>query len=83
MLFKRLTFGIVRTTSRYLHRTSQHFPAVPDNIRQVLISRYEYVVAEKDVVPDLTDTLRLCATCSEWCAKCVVDGGDIYILCIF
>lgn len=45
--------------------------AVPDHIRQVLLSRYEYVVAEKDVVPDLTDTLRLCATCSQWCAKYV------------
>ena len=43
--------------------------AVPDHIRQVLLSRYEYVVAEKDVVPDLTDALRLCATCSQWCAK--------------
>ncbi|EGO22633.1 hypothetical protein SERLADRAFT_451461 [Serpula lacrymans var. lacrymans S7.9] len=40
---------------------------LPENIRQVLIQRYEYVVAEKDVVPDLTDSLRLCQTCSEWC----------------
>lgn len=49
---------------------------LPDNIRQVLISRYEYVVAEKDVVPDLTDTLRLCATCSEWCANPDTVGCD-------
>ncbi|KAH7914580.1 hypothetical protein BJ138DRAFT_1143440 [Hygrophoropsis aurantiaca] len=42
---------------------------LPDHIRQVLTSRYEYVVAEKDVVPDLTDTLRLCGTCTEWCAN--------------
>jgi len=25
------------------------------------------------VVPDLTDTLRLCGTCSEWCAKYVFN----------
>ncbi|KAI0318770.1 hypothetical protein OF83DRAFT_1163302 [Amylostereum chailletii] len=40
---------------------------IPDHIREVLTSRYEYVVAEKEVVPDLTDTLRTCATCTEWC----------------
>ncbi|KAG2075540.1 hypothetical protein BDR04DRAFT_1091037 [Suillus decipiens] len=49
---------------------------LPDNIRQVLTSRYEYVVAEKEVVPDLTDTLRLCATCSEWCANPDTVGCD-------
>ncbi|EPQ56118.1 hypothetical protein GLOTRDRAFT_115511 [Gloeophyllum trabeum ATCC 11539] len=40
---------------------------LPSHIREVLISRYEYVVAEKEIVPDLTDSLRLCATCEEWC----------------
>ncbi|KAJ7625490.1 hypothetical protein FB45DRAFT_67118 [Roridomyces roridus] len=40
---------------------------LPDNIRDTLTSRYEYVVAEKDVVPDLTDALRLCDTCQIWC----------------
>ncbi|KAF8628715.1 hypothetical protein AX17_005937 [Amanita inopinata Kibby_2008] len=40
---------------------------LPDHIREVLISRYEYVVAEKEVIPDLTDTIRLCDTCNEWC----------------
>ncbi|KAJ7180838.1 hypothetical protein C8R46DRAFT_594216 [Mycena filopes] len=40
---------------------------LPDNIRDTLISRYEYVVAEKEVVPDLTDVLRLCDTCQVWC----------------
>ncbi|KAA1470162.1 hypothetical protein DENSPDRAFT_835896 [Dentipellis sp. KUC8613] len=40
---------------------------LPDNIRNTLISRYEYVVAEKEVVPDLTDTLRHCHTCEKWC----------------
>ncbi|KAH7890899.1 hypothetical protein F5I97DRAFT_1976018 [Phlebopus sp. FC_14] len=49
---------------------------LPDHIRQLLISRYEYVVAEKDVVPDLTDTLRLCATCSQWCANPDTVGCD-------
>ncbi|PSR72449.1 hypothetical protein PHLCEN_2v11663 [Hermanssonia centrifuga] len=40
---------------------------LPTNIREVLLSRYEYVVAEKEVVPDLTDELRDCATCEKWC----------------
>lgn len=40
---------------------------LPDHIREVLVSRYEYVVAEKEVVPDLTDSLRTCATCEQWC----------------
>jgi epoxyqueuosine reductase QueG len=40
---------------------------VPDNIRDVLVSRYEYVVAEKEVIPDLTDNIRLCDTCNDWC----------------
>ncbi|KAF8997921.1 hypothetical protein BDQ17DRAFT_1362847 [Cyathus striatus] len=40
---------------------------LPENIRDVLTSRYEYVVAEKEVIPDLTDTIRLCDTCKAWC----------------
>lgn len=40
---------------------------VPAHIREVLIERYEYVVAEKEMVPDLTDDLRNCATCEKWC----------------
>ncbi|KZT07232.1 uncharacterized protein LAESUDRAFT_758638 [Laetiporus sulphureus 93-53] len=41
---------------------------LPEHIRKVLVERYEYVVAEKEVVPDLTDTLRTCETCTKWCA---------------
>ncbi|KAI0042738.1 hypothetical protein FA95DRAFT_1590696 [Auriscalpium vulgare] len=40
---------------------------LPPNIREALTTRYEYVVAEKEIVPDLTDTLRQCETCSKWC----------------
>ncbi|TFK29580.1 hypothetical protein FA15DRAFT_677545 [Coprinopsis marcescibilis] len=42
---------------------------LPDQIRDVLISRYEYVVAEKEVIPDLTDHIRLCDNCQNWCAS--------------
>jgi hypothetical protein len=42
---------------------------VPDHIRDVLTSRYEFVVAEKEVIPDLTDTIRLCDTCHDWCPR--------------
>ncbi|KAF7370427.1 Lid2 complex component snt2 [Mycena sanguinolenta] len=40
---------------------------LPDKIRETLQDRYEYIVAEKEVVPDLTDVLRLCDTCEVWC----------------
>ncbi|EAU90390.2 ZNF1 [Coprinopsis cinerea okayama7 len=40
---------------------------LPDHIREVLISRYEYIVAEKEVIPDLTDHIRLCDNCQKWC----------------
>lgn len=48
------------------------FVAVPSHIKEVLVMRYEYIVAEKEVVPDLTASLRLCETCGEWCAQCVI-----------
>lgn len=40
---------------------------LPSEIRDVLTSRYEYVVAEKEIMPDLQDDVRLCATCENWC----------------
>ncbi len=52
-----LVYKIVLTTS----------VTVPTNIRETLVSRYEYVVCEKEMVPDLTDELRNCATCEKWC----------------
>ncbi|KAJ3875005.1 hypothetical protein F5051DRAFT_334667 [Lentinula edodes] len=42
---------------------------VPEDVRNTLVERYEYVAAEKEVVPDLTDALRLCDTCTVWCAS--------------
>ncbi|KAF8645071.1 hypothetical protein AX16_008129 [Volvariella volvacea WC 439] len=41
---------------------------LPDHIRSTLISRYEYVVAEKEVIPALTDTYRACEACRGWCS---------------
>ncbi|KAG8739691.1 putative PHD type zinc finger protein with BAH domain-containing protein [Ceratobasidium sp. 428] len=46
--------------------TGTEYSAVPHEIREVLQSRYEFVVAERDVIGDLTDTLRLCETCEKW-----------------
>ncbi|KAF9038560.1 hypothetical protein BJ165DRAFT_1416696 [Panaeolus papilionaceus] len=40
---------------------------LPKHIRDVLVERYEFVVAEKEVIPDLTDNIRLCDTCTDWC----------------
>ncbi|EJD47915.1 hypothetical protein AURDEDRAFT_113199 [Auricularia subglabra TFB-10046 SS5] len=42
---------------------------LPLKIKEVLCSRYEYVVCEKEVVPELTDVIHLCDTCNEWCAS--------------
>ncbi|KLO07425.1 hypothetical protein SCHPADRAFT_945298 [Schizopora paradoxa] len=41
---------------------------LPAHIKEVLVLRYEYVVAEKEVTNELTDSLRLCQSCMEWCA---------------
>ncbi|KAF5319058.1 hypothetical protein D9611_012669 [Ephemerocybe angulata] len=65
-------FYFNRLFDPYIKREFEVIPArdvrnLPDNIREVLISRYEYVVAEKEVIPDLTDQIRLCDSCSEWC----------------
>jgi epoxyqueuosine reductase QueG len=45
------------------------FPTVPDNVREVLCNRYEYVVAEKEIIPNLTGDIRLCDTCGDWCPQ--------------
>jgi len=45
--------------------------SVPKHIRDNLIERYEYVVAEKEVIPDLTDNIRNCKSCEEWCPRYV------------
>ncbi|KAG5653605.1 hypothetical protein H0H81_011977 [Sphagnurus paluster] len=56
---------------------------LPDNIRETLTSRYEYVVAEKEVIPDLTDAIRLCDSCQDWCptqhtvAEDTLDPDDL------
>ncbi|EJC99959.1 uncharacterized protein FOMMEDRAFT_159536 [Fomitiporia mediterranea MF3/22] len=60
---------------------------LPPHIRDVLVSRYEYVVAEKEVVPDLTDSLRLCETCGEWCAhldavQCAACKCHFHMSCV-
>ncbi|KAL5536689.1 SNT2 [Sanghuangporus sanghuang] len=60
---------------------------LPSHIRDVLVSRYEYVVAEKEVVPDLTDSLRLCETCGEWCGhidsvQCAACKKHFHMSCV-
>lgn len=41
---------------------------VPANVKAILMERYQFIVAEKEIVPDLIDALRTCDTCSEWCS---------------
>lgn len=45
---------------------SQSVP-VPQHIKLILTQRYQFIVAEKEVVPDLLDSLRSCDTCADWC----------------
>ncbi|KAL1941284.1 hypothetical protein VTO73DRAFT_7496 [Trametes versicolor] len=65
-------FYFTRLFDPWLRKEFEVIPAttvrnVPEHIREVLISRYEYIVAEREVVPDLTDDLRNCDTCEKWC----------------
>ncbi|KAF8315379.1 hypothetical protein DL93DRAFT_2227431 [Clavulina sp. PMI_390] len=41
---------------------------VPAQVKATIVQRYQYVVAEKEVVADLIDSLRLCSTCEQWCS---------------
>jgi hypothetical protein len=43
--------------------------AVPEDVRDTLCSRYDFILAEKEIVPNLTDNLRLCDTCGDWCPQ--------------
>ncbi|TFK39718.1 hypothetical protein BDQ12DRAFT_697826 [Crucibulum laeve] len=63
--FNRLFDPYIKKEFEIIH--SKDVRNLPDNIREVLTSRYEYVVAEKEVIPDLTDNIRLCDTCQDWC----------------
>ncbi|KZP17574.1 hypothetical protein FIBSPDRAFT_957028 [Athelia psychrophila] len=60
---------------------------LPQHIKEVLCSRYEYVVTEKEVVPDLTDNIRLCGHCEEWCptpetVKCDRCKNHFHMACV-
>ncbi|KAG8958510.1 putative PHD type zinc finger protein with BAH domain-containing protein, partial [Tulasnella sp. 419] len=40
---------------------------LPPHIRNTLQARYEFVITEREMVSDLTDNIRLCGTCDQWC----------------
>jgi epoxyqueuosine reductase QueG len=42
---------------------------VPDNVRELLCARYEYIAAEKEIIPTLTGDIRVCDACGEWCPQ--------------
>ncbi|KAJ2911836.1 hypothetical protein MD484_g8581, partial [Candolleomyces efflorescens] len=78
-------FYFNRLFDPYIKKEFEVIPArdvrnLPDHIRELLISRYEYVVAEKEVIPDLTDHMRLCDNCQGWCPRRheeEVDSHDV------
>ncbi|EIN03844.1 hypothetical protein PUNSTDRAFT_77480 [Punctularia strigosozonata HHB-11173 SS5] len=64
-------FYFTRLFDPYIKKEFEVIPStavknVPPEVREPLISRYEYVVAEKEVVSDLIDDIRLCETCRQW-----------------
>ena len=53
-----------------LHRHAlRRLIAVPTNVREALLSRYEYLVTEKEMISDLTDDFRSCCVCEKWAAS--------------
>lgn len=67
-------FYYTRLFDPYIKREFEVIPSedvrnIPNNVRETLISRYEFVIAEKEVIPDLTDAIRLCQSCEEWCSS--------------
>ncbi|KAK4688923.1 hypothetical protein P7C73_g1187, partial [Tremellales sp. Uapishka_1] len=42
---------------------------IPPDVKKVLVSRYEYLIAEKEMVSDLLDTFRICCICDEWASS--------------
>lgn len=43
--------------------------AVPPEVREKLLERYEYLITEKEMVADLTDAFRSCCVCEKWAAS--------------
>jgi hypothetical protein len=39
---------------------------VPQDVKEVLMSRYEYLITERDMIQDLTDTYKTCCVCEQW-----------------
>ncbi|KAL7424387.1 putative PHD type zinc finger protein with BAH domain-containing protein [Cryptotrichosporon argae] len=42
---------------------------IPPHVKEVLLQRYEYLIAEKEMVPDLLDAYHACCVCSNWAAS--------------
>ncbi|KAJ7580151.1 hypothetical protein C8J56DRAFT_795466 [Mycena floridula] len=42
---------------------------LPDDVRTNLLDKYEYIVTEKETIPELTDAIRLCQQCKKWCSS--------------
>ncbi|OCF76650.1 hypothetical protein I204_02349 [Kwoniella mangroviensis CBS 8886] len=39
---------------------------IPLNVKETLLSRYEYLVTEREMVSDLTEAFRSCCVCEQW-----------------
>ncbi|KAF8507958.1 hypothetical protein BU17DRAFT_57044 [Hysterangium stoloniferum] len=60
---------------------------LPRHIKDELASRYDMIVTEKECVAELTDSLRLCDTCSEWCpssdsVQCDTCKSHFHMACV-
>ena len=66
-------YEVLRTESANNSRCGLSCPqlmgTVPPHVKEVLLSRYEYLVTEREMVADLTDTFRSCCICAQWAAS--------------
>ncbi|EIW68698.1 hypothetical protein TREMEDRAFT_31780 [Tremella mesenterica DSM 1558] len=60
---------------------------IPVDVKQALLSRYEYLITEKEMVADLTDDFRSCIVCDQWAAsqdsvRCETCKNSYHMACM-
>ncbi|WVF70081.1 hypothetical protein IAT40_004868 [Kwoniella sp. CBS 6097] len=60
---------------------------VPPKVKEVLMSRYEYLVTEREMVSDLMEAFRSCCVCEQWASyqesvKCEACKKHYHMSCL-
>ncbi|OCF37587.1 hypothetical protein I316_00713 [Kwoniella heveanensis BCC8398] len=60
---------------------------VPPKVKEVLLSRYEYLVTEREMVSDLMEAFRSCCVCEQWASyqesvKCEACKKHYHMSCL-